>query len=75
MLSIQANQKMIEAINSHLTEHSASLESTSKTLLDLDSTVQAVSDTVAALRRILMSSLNLFKKNYNLIFDCSHFSS
>jgi predicted transcriptional regulator len=65
MLSIQANQKMIEAINSHLTEHSAYL----------DSTVQAVSDTVAALRRILMSSLNLFKKNYNLIFDCSHFSS
>jgi hypothetical protein len=46
MLSIQANQKTIEAINSRLTEHSDSIAVTSKTLLELDSTVQAISSTV-----------------------------
>jgi len=46
MLSIQANQKTIEAINSRLNEHSCSLEATSKTLTDLDNTVQAVSTTI-----------------------------
>jgi uncharacterized coiled-coil protein SlyX len=49
MLSIQANQKTIEAINSRLTEHSDSMAVTSKTLLELDSTVQAISSTVLEL--------------------------
>jgi uncharacterized coiled-coil protein SlyX len=49
MLSIQANQKTIEAINSRLTEHSTSLESTFKRLTNLDNTVQAVRTTVTDL--------------------------
>jgi hypothetical protein len=49
MLSIQVNQKMIEAINSCLTEHPTSLESTFKILTDLDNTVQAVRTTVTNL--------------------------
>jgi len=49
MLSIQVNQKTIEAINSRLTEHSDSMAVTSKTLLELDSTVQAISSTVLEL--------------------------
>jgi len=46
MLSIQANQKTIEAINNRLTEHADSLESTSKTLINLDTTIQEVCATV-----------------------------
>jgi uncharacterized coiled-coil protein SlyX len=49
LLSIQANQKTIEAINSRLTEHSTSLETTSKTLTTLDTTLQAVCTTVTNL--------------------------
>jgi predicted nucleic acid-binding Zn-ribbon protein len=49
LLSIQANQKTIEAINSRLTEHSTSLETTSKTLTTLDTTLQAVYTTVTNL--------------------------
>jgi len=49
MLSIQANQKTIEAINNRLTEHADSLESTSKTLINLDTTIQEVCATVTEL--------------------------
>ncbi len=46
MLSIQANQKTIEAINSRLTDHSDSIAKTSKTLLELDSAVQTINSTI-----------------------------
>jgi len=46
MLSIQANQKTIEAINSRLTEQSISLESTSKAVTTLDKTIKDVCSTV-----------------------------
>jgi uncharacterized coiled-coil protein SlyX len=45
-LSIQANQKTIEAINSRLTEQSISLESTSKAVTTLDQTIKDVCSTV-----------------------------
>jgi len=46
MLSIQTNQKTIEAINSRLTEQSISLESTSKAVITLDLAIKDVSSTV-----------------------------
>jgi hypothetical protein len=46
MLSIQANQKTIEAINSRLNEQSISLESTSRAVTTLDQTIKDVCSTV-----------------------------
>jgi hypothetical protein len=46
MLSIQANQKTIEAIISRLTEQSISLESTSKAVTTLDQTIKDICSTV-----------------------------
>jgi DNA repair exonuclease SbcCD ATPase subunit len=77
MLSIQANQKTIEAnqktietITSRLTEHSISLESTSKTLSDLDLSVQTVSSTVAELPKIFEVKLENVQQDL-----CSDFSN
>jgi hypothetical protein len=76
MLSIQANQKTIEAnkktiktITSRLTAHAVSLESTSKTLSDLDATVQAVSSTVTELPKVFEVKLENVQKDLRSDFS------
>jgi hypothetical protein len=68
MLSIQANQKLIEALTSRLTEHSITLETNSGKLIDLDDTVQAVRTAVETLLKSFDEKLNIVKEDLRSTF-------
>jgi len=69
MLSIQANQKTIESINSRLTEHSLSLESTTKILTDLDSTIQEVCTNITELPKTFAVNLETIQQDLRSDFS------